>query len=134
MSNFPTPPEPPTPPVPPGSFVTVTTSDGGRDAPWSADESLGGLALLMPILIVFIIFASKAFRTWTATRHGYPIRVRGEWVRPEAPEPARAAALMADENARLRSQVARLEERLSVVERIVTDPAARVSAEIDALR
>ena len=46
----------------------------------------------------------------------------------------RQIGLLTRENERLKGQVTRLEERLAVVERIVTDPAHRVAAEIDALR
>jgi hypothetical protein len=34
----------------------------------------------------------------------------------------------------LRNKVARLEERMAVMERIATDPAKRLSAEIESLR
>jgi len=47
---------------------------------------------------------------------------------------SRQTELLTQENARLQGQVTRLEERLSVVERIVTDPARRIAAEIDGLR
>ncbi|GGO98191.1 hypothetical protein [Stakelama pacifica] len=46
----------------------------------------------------------------------------------------RKIELLSSENDRLNGQIARLEERLRVVERIVTDPADRTSREIDALR
>lgn len=46
----------------------------------------------------------------------------------------RRIALLSDENEKLHRQISRLEERLAVLERIATDPAERVSREIDALR
>jgi hypothetical protein len=49
-------------------------------------------------------------------------------------EAAREVELLADENERLRGQVGRLEERLSVLERIATDPAERTAREIERLR
>jgi hypothetical protein len=42
--------------------------------------------------------------------------------------------LLIAENEKLHGQISRLEERLAVLERIATDPAERVSREIDALR
>jgi hypothetical protein len=44
------------------------------------------------------------------------------------------AQLLAGENDRLRGQVDRLEERLSVLERIATDPSDRTAREIESLR
>lgn len=46
----------------------------------------------------------------------------------------RKTELLIAENEKLHGQVSRLEERLAVLERIATDPAERVSREIDALR
>jgi hypothetical protein len=40
----------------------------------------------------------------------------------------------AAENARLQSEVARLNERIQVLERLATDPAKRLSDEIDSLK
>ena len=46
----------------------------------------------------------------------------------------RQTELLSAENARLAAQVSRLEERIAVLERIVTDPAERTAREIEALR
>jgi hypothetical protein len=46
----------------------------------------------------------------------------------------RQAQLLAGENERLRGQIGRLEERLSVLERIATDPSERTAREIESLR
>ena len=46
----------------------------------------------------------------------------------------RKVQLLSDENERLAGQIGRLQERLSVVERIVTDPAERTARAIEALR
>ncbi|MES2022001.1 MAG: hypothetical protein V4460_11925 [Pseudomonadota bacterium] len=48
--------------------------------------------------------------------------------------PDRKTELLVAENEKLHGQISRLEERLAVLERIATDPAERVSREIDALR
>ena len=49
-------------------------------------------------------------------------------------EAAREASLLSGENAELKSQVSRLEERIAVLERIATDPAQRTAREIEELR
>lgn len=73
--------------------------------------------------------------TWIRARHGYPLE--NEWsgtaTRGE-PDADRKIALLTNENEKLHGQVGRLEERLAVLERIATDPAERVSRDIDALR
>jgi hypothetical protein len=46
----------------------------------------------------------------------------------------RKIELLSSENGKLVDQVSRLEERLRVLERIATDPAERVSREIEELR
>ncbi|QDZ09094.1 hypothetical protein FPZ24_07390 [Sphingomonas panacisoli] len=49
-------------------------------------------------------------------------------------EAQRKIELLSSENERLTGQIGRLEERLRVLERIATDPAERVSREIEDLR
>jgi hypothetical protein len=46
----------------------------------------------------------------------------------------RQIELLSSENASLKSQLGRLEERLAVLERIATDPAERTAREIESLR
>jgi hypothetical protein len=74
--------------------------------------------------------------TWIRARHGYPIE--NEWTgmsyREEVSEQTRQSALVAEENAQLKAQVSRLEDRIKVLERIATDPAERTAREIDNLR
>ncbi len=73
--------------------------------------------------------------TWIRARHGYP--VEGEWggtaVKAD-PQLDRKIELLANENQRLTAQVDRLQERISVLERIATDRPARLAEEIDSLR
>jgi uncharacterized protein YlxW (UPF0749 family) len=73
--------------------------------------------------------------TWIRARHGYPIE--NEWcgtARKEDPAQTRQVELLSAENNQLKSQVSQLEERLRVLERIATDPAARIEREIEELR
>jgi hypothetical protein len=73
------------------------------------------------IAVLFMVFA------FTIIRHklGIPVRsmreMRGEPVNDQ-------------ENARLRGQVQQLQERIRVLERIVTDGGAQTAAQIEALR
>jgi hypothetical protein len=73
--------------------------------------------------------------SWIRARHGYP--VEGEWggqVSKDDPKAARQIELLSNENEQLTGKVTRLEDRIAVLERIVTDKPARLSAEIDGLR
>ena len=49
-------------------------------------------------------------------------------------EAVREMKLLTSENADLKAQVSRLEERIAVLERIATDPAHRTAREIEELR
>ena len=74
--------------------------------------------------------------SWIRARHGYPLENEwsGKTYKDEAPAEARQVELLTSENAGLKAQMARLEERLAVLERIATDPAERTSREIENLR
>lgn len=91
-----------------------------------------------PTFVVLIIAISTfgwVASTWIRARHGYPIE--NEWtgmVHKETPEAERRIELLSNENAGLKGQVSRLEERIAVLERIATDPAERTAREIDQLR
>lgn len=96
------------------------------------------LSWLVPVLIVAAVMASKAFQTWVRAKHGYPMEESRRSRRRGTPgselEAERKISLLSTENERLTGQISRLEERIAVLERIATDPAERVSREIDALR
>ncbi|HEY5713325.1 MAG TPA: hypothetical protein VIT38_15630 [Allosphingosinicella sp.] len=66
---------------------------------------------------------------WVRARHGYPLEEENE----EAPRKKELNAVTA-ENQQLKAQIARLEERMAVMERIATDPAERTAREIENLR
>lgn len=87
------------------------------------------------IALVAISTIGWVVTSWIRARHGYPIE--NEWCGTSDRTDLsveRQARLMAEENARLAQKVGRLEERIAVLERIVTDPAARTARDIDALR
>jgi hypothetical protein len=73
------------------------------------------------LLVLFMVFA------FTIIRHKLGIPVRS--MRQMRGEPAND-----EENARLRGQVQRLQERIHVLERIVTDRGVETAAQIEALR
>ncbi|HPU14782.1 MAG TPA: hypothetical protein PK808_01770 [Polymorphobacter sp.] len=92
-----------------------------------------------PLFVLAIIAMSIiAWVVTTAIRaaHGYP--VENEWggLTHKAPEleHQRQTELLALENEALRGKLSRIEERVSVLERITTDKAGRLSDEIDQLR
>ncbi|MBV8908095.1 MAG: hypothetical protein JO276_14050 [Sphingomonadaceae bacterium] len=63
------------------------------------------------------------------------IRTRGEVERAAGGlEAGRQIELLSSENAGLKGQIGRLEERIAVLERIAVDPADRTAREIDGLR
>lgn len=100
---------------------------------------MSNMSWLVPVLIVTAVMASKAFQTWVRAKHGYPVEDMGLRRRHVSRsggdlEAERKIQLLSAENERLTGQVSRLEERIAVLERIATDPAERVSREIDALR
>ena len=91
-----------------------------------------------PIFVLAII--AMSFIAWIVTtairaKHGYPLE--GEWggtVKKDDLEMKRQNEILERENEKLRGKVGRLEERMAVLERIVTDAPARLTAEIDKLR
>ena len=100
----------------------------------------GELGMLVPVAIVTVVMARGAFTTWVKAKHGYPLgdkrsrRERRDGFVAETLEDGRKVQLLTSENERLHGQVGRLEDRIAVLERIVTDPAERTAREIDALR
>ena len=91
-----------------------------------------------PDFVLAIIAMSTAgwiITSWIRAKHGYP--VEGEWggtISKDDPKAARQIELLSSENEQLTGKVTRLEDRIAVLERIVTDKPARLSAEIDGLR
>ena len=90
------------------------------------------------IAIIALSIGGWMFTTWIRAKHGYP--VENEWggtVHRTDPDADRKIALLTDDNARLAGQVSRLEERISVLERIATETngqAAQLADQIDRLR
>ena len=98
--------------------------------------NFGGTGFVIAIIAISI--GGWMFTTWIRAKHGYPIE--NEWggtVHRTDPDADRKIALLTDDNAKLAGQVSRLEERISVLERIATEnngQAAQLADQIDRLR
>ena len=91
-----------------------------------------------PTFVLAII--AMSFLAWIITtairaRHGYPLEGEfgGVVHRRDPAGDDTTKALMA-ENEQLKNTIGKLEERLSVLERIATDPSRQLADEIDKLR
>lgn len=87
------------------------------------------------LAIIAMSYAAWIVTSWIRARHGYP--VESEWggmTGKSDPAAERKIELLEAENSKLIGMIGRLEERISVLERIATDPAARTAREIDSLR
>ena len=98
--------------------------------------NFGGTTFVLAIIALSI--GGWMFTTWIRAKHGYPIE--NEWggtVHRTDPDADRKIALLTDDHAKLAGQVSRLEERISVLERIATEEggkAAQLADQIDRLR
>ena len=92
--------------------------------------------ILVPIVAIASGPIGWAANTWIRARHGYALtNDKGEVQEHDLPvSERRRMADLASENEAQREQIAALHRRLAVLERIATDPGARIAAEIDALR
>ncbi|WP_033074592.1 hypothetical protein [Sphingopyxis sp. MWB1] len=96
----------------------------------------GGPTFVLAIIALSI--GGWMFTTWIRAKHGYPIE--NEWggtVHRNDADADRKIALLSDDNAKLADKIVRLEERISVLERIATDAngqAAQLADQIDRLR
>ncbi len=98
--------------------------------------NFGGTTFVLAIIALSI--GGWMFTTWIRAKHGYP--VENEWggtVHRTDADADRKIALLTDDNAKLAGQIARLEERIAVLERIATEnngQAAQLADQIDSLR
>jgi hypothetical protein len=95
--------------------------------------SWGGPSFILTI--VAICTAGWLINNWIRAKHGYALE--DEWGGKTAksdPSADRKIELLTSENEGLNNKVSHLEERIAVLERIVTDKAGRLSQEIENLR
>lgn len=90
------------------------------------------------IAIIALSMGAWVITTWIRARHGYP--VENEWggmTHPASPATDRKIELLSTENGKLVDKIARLEERIAVLERIATESnsrAVQLGEQIDRLR
>jgi hypothetical protein len=95
--------------------------------------NFGGPGFVLAIIAMSML--AWIITTAIRARQGYPLT--DDWGNPVHPVKANndeAAKALVEENKGLKATVGRLEERLKVLERIATDPAKRLSDDIDGLR
>ncbi len=89
----------------------------------------------MIVAIVAVCTGGWVINNWIRAKHGYPLE--DEWggkTEKGLPDSERKIALLTNENENLSGKVSRLEERISVLERIATDKGMRLADEIESLR
>lgn len=87
------------------------------------------------LAIVAVCYGGWLINNWIRARHGYPLE--DEWGGKSAridTDAERKILLLSNENETLNGKIGHLEERVAVLERIVTDKAGRLSEEIENLR
>ncbi len=87
------------------------------------------------IMIIAVCTVGWLVNNWIRAKHGYALE--DEWggkTEETGPDTARKIELLTNENEGLTNKVSHLEERIAVLERIVTDKAGRLSDEIEKLR
>ncbi|GGE11579.1 hypothetical protein GCM10011529_17390 [Polymorphobacter glacialis] len=90
-----------------------------------------------PIMVSAVLIGTVGWvvTTWLRIKNGYPLE--SSWGKPLLPavssEAMERVKLLTQENARLSAEIGSVKDRLQVLERIATDPAKRLSAEIDDL-
>ena len=101
------------------------------------NENLAVIADLFPLIavIVSVSVGGWVFTTWLRIKNGYPLE--SSWGQPIHPSVDKEAIerikLLTSENAQLRAEMGSLKDRLTTMERIVTDQPSRLAREIDSL-
>jgi len=87
---------------------------------------------VMIIMIVLVCTAGWLINNWIRAKHGYPLEDEwgGKTDRTDTAETQRLKA----ENKALHDKLDAMQDRMIVLEKIVTDRGYSLSAEIDALR
>ena len=84
------------------------------------------------VALVALSYGAWVINNWVRAKHGYALEDEfgGKTERADNAEASKLRA----ENAELRALLTKVEKRMQVLERIVTDKSYSVGAEIDALR
>ena len=89
----------------------------------------------MIVAIIAICTGGWVINNWIRAKHGYALE--DEWggkTDKIGPDADRKIALLTNENENLVGKISHLEERISVLERIVTDRGTQLADEIESLR
>jgi hypothetical protein len=89
-------------------------------------------SMLIPFFFIGVFAVSKIMNTWIRAKHGYPLEDRRRRGDDASADDVAGHVKYALKNRD--ETIAKLEERVRVLERIVTDDSKRISDEIDALR
>ena len=89
-------------------------------------------AFVVPVTALF--FIAWILNTWIRVKHGYPLGDGAGGQVHKSASPDAIADQVREALASRDETIARLEERVRVLERIVTDEPRRVANEIEALR
>ncbi len=84
--------------------------------------------------VVALVFIIAILTIGTVLKSLIDARYRNRASASDELSAVRGVELLAGENAGLKAQVGRLEERIAVLERIATDPAERTARQIEELR
>ncbi len=97
---------------------------------------MNGGPFVFVLAIIAMTMAAWVITTWIRVKHGYPLDDGAGNVihKGDSLTEARQIELLSEENAELKGKLSRLEGRISVLERIATDPAERTAREIEDLR
>ncbi len=91
---------------------------------------------LMAVSIGLLGVIGWIFTTWLRIKNGYPLESSwGKAIYPKADqEMVERIKLLSQENAQLRAELGAMKDRLTNVERIVTDESHSLTREIEQLR
>ena len=85
------------------------------------------------VLVGMAVVAAWVLTTWMRIKHGYPLE--NSWGKAVYPKDSEERVkLLTQENAQLRAELGSIKDRLSNVERIVTDSGYHLTHEIETLR
>jgi hypothetical protein len=84
------------------------------------------------IAIIMVATAGWLANNWIRAKHGYALE--DEWGGKTEPVNKEASTRLLEDNRRLAARVEAAEDRIAVLERIVTDSGYRLGHEIEALR
>lgn len=86
-----------------------------------------------PVIMVVMIVAIVSISKFYSAKHGIDTRSNRQRRRDGRGLVAAPDGVSLEEASRMKSEVTRLNERIQVLERLATDPAKRLSDQIDAL-